>query len=97
MTLPLLNAPAKLLRLREMNCRILLVAAPLASEIDFLMLNVVHHLVLHLFRQALMDEKRRLEQRIAQLEEELEDEQSNTELLADKARKSAFQVTNYCL
>ena len=39
-----------------------------------------------------MEEKRRLEQRIAQLEEDLEDEQSNTEILADKARKNGLQV-----
>lgn len=43
-------------------------------------------------RSALLDEKRRLEQRIAQLEEDLEDEQSNCEILADKARKNGLQV-----
>lgn len=39
-----------------------------------------------------MDEKRRLEARIAQLEEELEEEQGNMELLNDRFRKTAMQV-----
>lgn len=39
-----------------------------------------------------MDEKRRLEARIAQLEEELEEEQSNMELLNDRFRKTTMQV-----
>lgn len=42
-----------------------------------------------------MDEKRRLEARIAQLEEELEEEQSNMELLNDRFRKTTMQVCNY--
>uniref|UniRef100_A0A8C9THD4 Myosin heavy chain 10 n=1 Tax=Scleropages formosus TaxID=113540 RepID=A0A8C9THD4_SCLFO len=41
---------------------------------------------------ALLDEKRRLEARIAQLEEELEEEQSNMELLNDRFRKTTMQV-----
>lgn len=41
-----------------------------------------------------MDEKRRLEARIAQLEEELEEEQGNMELLNDRFRKTTMQV--YC-
>uniref|UniRef100_A0A8C2GNC0 Myosin, heavy chain 10, non-muscle n=1 Tax=Cyprinus carpio TaxID=7962 RepID=A0A8C2GNC0_CYPCA len=40
----------------------------------------------------LLDEKRRLEARIAQLEEELEEEQSNMELLNDRFRKTTMQV-----
>uniref|UniRef100_H2RW08 Myosin heavy chain 10 n=1 Tax=Takifugu rubripes TaxID=31033 RepID=H2RW08_TAKRU len=40
----------------------------------------------------LMDEKRRLEARIAQLEEELEEEQGNMELLNDRFRKTTMQV-----
>lgn len=44
-------------------------------------------------RSALLDEKRRLEARIAQLEEELEEEQSNMELLNDRFRKTTLQVT----
>lgn len=40
----------------------------------------------------LQDEKRRLEARIQQLEEELEEEQSNSEILMDKARKAQGQV-----
>jgi myosin heavy chain 9/10/11/14 len=44
------------------------------------------------FRGTLLEEKRRLEARIAQLEEELDEEQNNAELNADRARKSAAQV-----
>jgi ribosomal protein L29 len=43
-------------------------------------------------RSALLDEKRRLEARISQLEEELEEEQSNMELLNDRFRKTTMQV-----
>lgn len=43
-------------------------------------------------RSALLDEKRRLEARIAQLEEELEEEQSTAELLNDRFRKTTLQV-----
>lgn len=40
----------------------------------------------------LIDEKRRLEARIATLEEDLEEEQSNNEIFADKARKAQLIV-----
>lgn len=40
----------------------------------------------------LIDEKRRLEARIATLEEELEEEQSNNEILVDRARKAQMSV-----
>lgn len=40
----------------------------------------------------LIDDKRRLEARIATLEEELEDEQTNNELLSDRARKAQLTV-----
>lgn len=43
-------------------------------------------------RSALADEKRRLEARIAQLEEDLEEESSNMEILNDRLRKSTQQV-----
>lgn len=43
-------------------------------------------------RSALADEKRRLEAKISQLEEELEEEQSNMEILNDRLRKSTQQV-----
>ncbi|XP_077065204.1 uncharacterized protein myh14 isoform X9 [Siphateles boraxobius] len=43
-------------------------------------------------KSALFDEKRRLEGRITQLEEELEEEQSNAELIAERHRKSTLQV-----
>jgi cell division septum initiation protein DivIVA len=43
-------------------------------------------------RGTLLEEKRRLEARIAQLEEELDEEQNNAELNADRARKTAAQV-----
>lgn len=40
----------------------------------------------------LVDEKRRLETRIATLEEELEEEQSNAEVLTDRARKAQIMI-----
>ncbi|GLG95327.1 Myosin heavy chain, non-muscle [Gryllus bimaculatus] len=40
----------------------------------------------------LLDEKRRLEARITTLEEELEEEQSNSEILMDRARKAQMQI-----
>lgn len=39
-----------------------------------------------------LDEKRRLEARIAQLEEELDEEQTNTETAAERARRSMAQA-----
>lgn len=44
-------------------------------------------------RSALLDEKRRLEARISQLEDELEDEQGANADLLDKARKATMQVS----
>jgi len=49
-------------------------------------------LVIVFIRAGFLEEKRRLEARIAQLEEELDEEQSNTELANERARKSALQV-----
>jgi len=43
-------------------------------------------------RTLMIDEKRRLEARIATLEEELEDEQSNGEVLSDRVRKSQLTI-----
>ena len=43
-------------------------------------------------RNSLIEDKRRLEARISQLEEELEDEQNNVEILGDRARKNGLQV-----
>uniref|UniRef100_A0A8C7J6R1 Myosin, heavy chain 14, non-muscle n=1 Tax=Oncorhynchus kisutch TaxID=8019 RepID=A0A8C7J6R1_ONCKI len=43
-------------------------------------------------KSALCDEKRRLEARVTQLEEELEEEQSNAELVAERHRKTTLQV-----
>ena len=40
----------------------------------------------------MIDEKRRLEARITALEEELEEEQSNSEILMDKARKAQLAI-----
>jgi myosin protein heavy chain len=40
----------------------------------------------------LLDEKRRLEARIATLEEELEEEQSNSEILMDRSRKAQMSI-----
>lgn len=44
------------------------------------------------YRTLLVDEKRRLEARIATLEEELEEEQSNAEVLTDRARKAQIAI-----
>jgi len=44
-------------------------------------------------RTAFLEEKRRLEARIAQLEEELDEEQGTAELANERARKSALQVS----
>lgn len=46
----------------------------------------------HSFRNSAIDDKRRLELRIAQLEEELEEEQGNVEQVNDKLRKALLQV-----
>ena len=54
---------------------------------------VAHSLSVRDFRQSLMDEKRRLEARISELEDELEDEHTNLELSNDKARKALMQVS----
>ncbi|XP_069038754.1 myosin-10 isoform X2 [Lepisosteus oculatus] len=43
-------------------------------------------------KSALFDEKRRMEARVTQLEEELEEEQSNNELLSERQRKTALQL-----
>ena len=43
-------------------------------------------------RSALLDEKRRLEAQISQLEDDLEEEQSANADLNDKARKATMQV-----
>lgn len=40
----------------------------------------------------MIDEKRRLEARIASLEEELEEEQSNSEMHAEKSRKAQLAI-----
>lgn len=41
----------------------------------------------------IVEERRRLEARIAQLEEEVEEEQCNTELINDRLKKSLLQVS----
>lgn len=43
-------------------------------------------------RSSLLEDKRRLEARAAQLEEELEEEQGNLELLNERMRKTNLQV-----
>lgn len=48
-------------------------------------------------RNTLQDEKRRLEARIAQLEEELEEEQGNMEAMSDRVRKATQQVGAWAL
>lgn len=49
-------------------------------------------MLLNVHRTLLADEKRRLEARIATLEEELEEEQSNSEILMDRARKAQLSI-----
>lgn len=44
-------------------------------------------------RAAILEEKRQLEGRLGQMEEELEEEQSNAELLSDRYRKLLLQVS----
>ena len=44
-------------------------------------------------RTAILEEKRQLEGRLGQMEEELEEEQSNAELLNDRYRKLLLQVS----
>lgn len=47
----------------------------------------------HLLPSSLLaDEKRRLEARITQLEEELEEEQLNTEMVNDRLKRTTLQV-----
>ena len=50
-------------------------------------------LLLWVPRALALEEKRRLEARIAQLEEELEDEEGNTELINDRLKKANLQVS----
>lgn len=52
-----------------------------------------HSLLRILPRALALEEKRRLEARIAQLEEELEEEQGNTELINDRLKKANLQVS----
>ena len=49
------------------------------------------------FRGTFIDEKRRLEARITQLEEELEEEQTNAEIIGDKHKKLAMTVEQLML
>ena len=48
------------------------------------------------FRTALCEEKRRLEARVSQLEEELEEEKTNSELMSERLRKATLQVKELC-
>ena len=45
-----------------------------------------------MFRNSLSEEKKRLEARIAELEDELDEEQNNSESFAERARKNGLQV-----
>ena len=49
------------------------------------------------YSNQLMEDKRRLENRITQLEEDLEEEQMISETSNDKSRKALQQVTPLCL
>ena len=46
------------------------------------------------YRNSLFEEKRRLEQRINQLEEEVEEEQNNVEILTVNNRKNTLLVSH---
>ena len=48
------------------------------------------------FRSLMSDEKRRLETKVSQLEEELEEEQANVEILNDRLRKNQQLVGSAC-
>jgi len=45
------------------------------------------------YRNSLVEEKRRLEARVAQLEEEMDEERVEMEQVNERARKSAAQVS----
>ena len=47
-------------------------------------------------RSLAADEKRRQDARIAQLEEELEEEQVNTEMVNDRLKRTGLQVSQGC-
>lgn len=49
-------------------------------------------MVVLLFRGAFVEEKRKFEARIVELEEELEEEQTNSEALNERNRKTSLQV-----
>lgn len=53
---------------------------------------LTHFLFALVFSALIAEEKRKLESRIAQLEEELEEEQCNTELVNDRLKKALLQV-----
>ncbi len=55
-----------------------------------MLLNFYFSKISLLFRSAFTDEKRRFEARINQLEEELEEEQTNSELNDEKVKKLAI-------
>jgi len=45
-----------------------------------------------MFRNTLLEEKRRLEARVTHLEEELEEEQTSVEQLSERSKKMSAQV-----
>ena len=49
------------------------------------------------FRSALSDEKRRLESRISEIEEELEEERAQNEMLMEKAKRAQLAVNELFL
>lgn len=56
------------------------------------MSNMVHFFKILVTRAAWLDEKRRLEGRITQLEDDLDEETNNLELANDRYKKSVLQV-----
>ena len=60
--------------------------------INFIYSMCIVHYILYYISTSLSEEKRRVENRLSTLEEDLEEEQTNSEAAIDKARKAEQQV-----
>lgn len=72
--------------------------ASFLSDLLYLTLNCVAVIFIYLsfcFSSQLADDKKRLEARIAQLEEELEEEQLGTEMTNDRLKRATLQVNPF--
>uniref|UniRef100_A0A3P8ZWK1 Myosin-9 n=1 Tax=Esox lucius TaxID=8010 RepID=A0A3P8ZWK1_ESOLU len=63
-----------------------------SMEADMIQMTEVGQLILTVSNALVAEEKRRLEARISQLEEELEEEQCNTELVNDRLKRALLQT-----